>query len=162
MVLHGERAVVSTLAGGVTGTSFAFADASGTFAAFFNPKGVAVDASGNVFVADEGNRRIRKVTASGGTRIGPVTLRARAVRTLRLQRWHHRVGHLMLPLFAFHLCCLSRVSFLIRLVCCFSVYLMPIFKRCWILSATVLLTYFAFLLVMLLLMGLEGDGDGGV
>ncbi len=72
-VLNGERAVVLTLAGG--GNS-AFGDAFGTNAGFSLPNGVAVDASGNVFVADYNNHRIRKVTAGGGTRIGPVTLRA--------------------------------------------------------------------------------------
>jgi DNA-binding beta-propeller fold protein YncE len=76
MLLNGERAVVSTLAGGISGTNSAFFDGSGTNAGFNRPRGVAVDASGNVFVADSGNQRIRKVTASGGTRIGPVTLRA--------------------------------------------------------------------------------------
>ncbi len=72
-VFYGERAVVSTLAGRVGGI---YVDASGTNAGFYFPQGVAVDASGNVFVADCDNRRIRKVTAHGGTRIEPVTLRA--------------------------------------------------------------------------------------
>ncbi len=76
VVLTGEGAVVSTLAGGVSGTNSAFADASGTSAGFSVPVGVAVDASGNVFVADAFNHRIRMMTAGGGTRIGPVTLRA--------------------------------------------------------------------------------------
>jgi hypothetical protein len=75
-VLIGERAVVSTLAGGVDGTQGAYADASGTNAGFYNIFGVAIDASGNVFVADRDNQRIRKVTAGGGTRIDRVALRA--------------------------------------------------------------------------------------
>ncbi len=74
LVLNGKRTVVSTLAGGTNG---AYADGSGTNVGFNLPLGVAVDASGNVFVADYGNQRIRKVTAGGGTRIGSVTLRAR-------------------------------------------------------------------------------------
>ncbi len=74
-VLNRERAVVSTLAGGVSGTNGAYADGIGSDAGFNNPHGVAVDASGNVFVADNFNQRIRKVTAGGGTRICPVILR---------------------------------------------------------------------------------------
>ncbi len=73
---NGERAAVSTLAGGVGGTNGAFADGNGTNAGFYNPFGVAVDASGNVFVADQANQRLRKVTAGAGTCIDPVTLRA--------------------------------------------------------------------------------------
>ncbi len=76
VLLTGEQAVVSTLAGGVSGTQGAYTDASGTNAGFSYPYGVAVDASGNVFVADANNQRIRKVTAGGGTRIGPLAFRA--------------------------------------------------------------------------------------
>jgi hypothetical protein len=76
-VLNGWRAVVTILAGGVSGTNSTYTDGFGTSAGFYNPFGVAVDASGNVFVADTNNHRIRKVTANGGTRISPVTLRAR-------------------------------------------------------------------------------------
>jgi hypothetical protein len=67
MVLNGARTVVSTLAGGVNGNQPAFADASGINAGFNFPFGVAVDASGNVFVGDRHNHRIREVTAGGGT-----------------------------------------------------------------------------------------------
>lgn len=55
--------VVSTLAGtvGVTG----YADGTGTAAIFNNPAGVAVDAAGNVYVADDWNQVIRKITPAG-------------------------------------------------------------------------------------------------
>ncbi len=53
---------VSTLAGsGVAGN----ADGVGTAAQFFSPYGIAVDAFGNVYVADTYNREIRKITPDG-------------------------------------------------------------------------------------------------
>jgi hypothetical protein len=75
VVFEGERSVVSTLAGGFLGVNGIYFDLSGTMAGFSGPVGVAVDASGNVFVADGKNQRIRKVTAGGGTHIDPLTLK---------------------------------------------------------------------------------------
>jgi serine/threonine-protein kinase len=53
---------VQTFAG--TGSQ-GFADGAATAAQFSTPNGVAVDAQGNVFVADTGNSRIRRITSAG-------------------------------------------------------------------------------------------------
>ncbi|MGJ7529613.1 NHL repeat-containing protein [Variovorax sp. GB1P17] len=54
--------VVSTLAGsGAVGSN----NGTGTAASFFVPQGVAVDASGNLYVVDQYNQLIRKITSTG-------------------------------------------------------------------------------------------------
>jgi sugar lactone lactonase YvrE len=55
--------VVTTLAG--TSGSPGSTDGTGSAARFYYPNGVAVDSSGNVFVADSENYTIRKVTSAG-------------------------------------------------------------------------------------------------
>jgi len=55
--------VVTTLAGsaGFSGST----DGTGAAASFNNPRGVATDSSGNVYVADSNNSTIRKITPAG-------------------------------------------------------------------------------------------------
>lgn len=53
--------VVSTLAGSTAG----FKDGMGANAQFFQPSGIAVDAQGNIYVADTRNHKIRKITSDG-------------------------------------------------------------------------------------------------
>jgi sugar lactone lactonase YvrE len=54
--------VVTTFAGKKTKGFF---DGAGSEASFFHPAGIAIDKQGNVYVADEGNNKIRKITPGG-------------------------------------------------------------------------------------------------
>jgi sugar lactone lactonase YvrE len=51
--------VVTTLAGSGSAGSI---DGNGTLARFYAPKAVAIDNSGNLYIADTYNNRIRKIT----------------------------------------------------------------------------------------------------
>ncbi len=60
----GTNGVITTVAG--NGTNGYFGDGGpATNASLSNPAGVAVDLSGNLFIADGGNKRIRKVGTNG-------------------------------------------------------------------------------------------------
>ncbi|WP_114757898.1 putative Ig domain-containing protein [Flavobacterium sp. AG291] len=54
--------VVSTLAGSGSQGSV---DGTGTAATFYNPSGIAIDPSGNLYVSEYSNRKVRKITPSG-------------------------------------------------------------------------------------------------
>ena len=54
--------VVTTLAGSGNAGSL---NATGLLASFSQPKGITIDASGNLYIADSGNNLIRKVTNAG-------------------------------------------------------------------------------------------------
>ena len=54
---------VTTLAGGVATPGNV--DGIGSAARFFEPQAIAVDAAGNLFIADTGNRSVRKLSPSG-------------------------------------------------------------------------------------------------
>lgn len=53
--------VVSTLAG----SSYGYADGTGSNAQFSNPTGIAIDSENNIYVADQNNHKIRKITPNG-------------------------------------------------------------------------------------------------
>jgi hypothetical protein len=57
--------IISTVAGSST-SGFSGDGSAATSAKLFYPSGIAVDGSGNIYIADQGNHRIRKVTAATG------------------------------------------------------------------------------------------------
>ena len=59
------QTAISTLAGSSPAIASGNADGTGTAARFKAPAGVAVDAAGNIYVADTANHNIRKVTPGG-------------------------------------------------------------------------------------------------
>src|SRR6185437_317029 len=55
---------ISTFAGNGT-SGFAGDNGSATSAEFADPVGIAIDSSGNIYIADQLNNRIRKISSSG-------------------------------------------------------------------------------------------------
>jgi len=55
---------VTSLFAGKQGTG-TFVDGTGSAAGFFNPGAIAIDSSNNLYVADTGNHRVRKITQTG-------------------------------------------------------------------------------------------------
>ncbi len=56
-----QAGVVSTFAGAGAG----HADGTGTAATFYNPYGIAIDSTGNIYVSDSLNHKIRMITSAG-------------------------------------------------------------------------------------------------
>ncbi len=57
--------IITTIAGTGTG-GYSGDNGAATSAALNNPHGVALDSSGNIYIADHSSNRIRKVTVSTG------------------------------------------------------------------------------------------------
>jgi len=69
-LIYPNRTVITLAGGNSSGTTFGSNNGVGTAALFLSPRGVAVDTSGVVIVADEGNHKIRLIypfTCSPGT-----------------------------------------------------------------------------------------------
>src|ERR1700677_2654354 len=62
LAVHAQPLLITTVAGYAGKGSV---NGVGSGALFFNAQGVAVDAAGNVYVADSGNNTIRMITAAG-------------------------------------------------------------------------------------------------
>jgi NHL repeat len=56
-----QSGVVTTIAGSTAGDS----DGNATSAKFYEPQGLAIDAAGNIYVADTGNHKIKKIATDG-------------------------------------------------------------------------------------------------
>ncbi len=82
-------AVVTTVAG--SGIS-QFFDATGSQASFDLPTGVAVDASGNVFVAAFSDQRVRKINPAGGAHVS-AHVGSLPSRLERSRPYLHSCGH---------------------------------------------------------------------
>ena len=62
--ISSDGSIVTTIAGSIN-SDVGSNDGLGTAAKFYNPAGIVVDQTGNIFVADTRNHRIRKITPSG-------------------------------------------------------------------------------------------------
>src|ERR1700751_247233 len=65
LMQHINAQIISTIAGNGTG-GYSGDGTLATSAEINNPFGVAVDPSGNIFIADKNNNRIRKIDANTG------------------------------------------------------------------------------------------------
>jgi len=94
--------VVSTYAGGAQG----YSDGPAADALFDRPNAVALDAQGNLFVCDSGNRRIRRVSAGGavsttvafGNNFSCSSLAVNAAGAILISDLNHVIYRIVLPL----------------------------------------------------------------
>jgi hypothetical protein len=59
--------IITTVAGSSTSTGYSGDNGQATSAALLDPMGMAFDSSGNLYIADYCNNRIRKVTMATAT-----------------------------------------------------------------------------------------------
>ena len=62
MIYHETFLKVSILAGSSSGTGYV--NSVGTFAKFYQPRGIAINEGGNILIADTGNNVIRRIDTS--------------------------------------------------------------------------------------------------
>jgi serine/threonine-protein kinase len=89
-----NRTVITIAGGNITGNSSGSTDGVGTAALFASPRGIAVDTSGAVYVADQGNNKIRLIypnrtvfTLAGGSTTGNANGNTNGDGTAALFNW---------------------------------------------------------------------------
>ena len=82
---------VSSTIGGIA-ARFGSSDGTNSAARFYDPYGLAVDAQGDVFVADSGNNSIRQGTRATGSRLAPVFQTIAQNNGLIIFSWNAQTG----------------------------------------------------------------------
>lgn len=63
---YAQYGIITTVAGGYSSSGYSGDGGPATNATFMRTTGISVDSAGNLFIADWGNARIRKVDAATG------------------------------------------------------------------------------------------------
>ena len=77
------------VAGSASGTQGSSGDGGPATSALLNPKGVGVDAAGDLYIADAGNSRIQEIPATSGTQWGQ-SMTAGDIYTIAGSSWEFR------------------------------------------------------------------------